>query len=60
MYVNTYIYIWYPHQDLPPNLSVYIYDITLRYTCTHMHTHTHVHTHTGTHTHATWISVYED
>ena len=41
-----YIYIWYPPQDLPPNLSVYIYEITLQYTCTHMHTHAHTHTRT--------------
>ena len=35
-----------PPQDLPPNLSVYIYEITLQYTCTHMHTHAHTHTRT--------------
>ena len=37
-------------QDLPPNLSVYIYEITLQYTCTHMHTYAHTHTHAHTHT----------
>ena len=45
-----YIYIYMvpppPPQDLPPNLSVYIYEITLQYTCTHMHTYAHTHTRT--------------
>ena len=41
-----YIYM-VPPQDLPPNLSVYIYEITLQYTCTHMHTHTRTHMQRG-------------
>ena len=66
IYIYVYIYMYIhiygtpPPQDLPPNLSVYIYEITLQYTCTHMHTHAHTQTHTHTHTHAAWISVYED
>ena len=41
MTTYPYIYMVPPPQDLAPNLSVYIYEITLQYTCTHMHTHAH-------------------